>query len=133
MSLSPIVTKRWIPAALAVAVVVVGGGYAVGTRLADSTPAADAAVIASCSSSATFTYDTAFSAALPGHQVTTAPIDNAPACRGLRYRLTMSGAGDVALAEATGILNSNGDATPDFSADAVPASAVTGLRLVIIG
>lgn len=90
------------------------------------------ATVASCNATASITYNTAYQASLPGYKVTTAPITAAVACNTFAYKVTLSGAGNVSLAEISGVIAAGG-ATPDFTGLNIAASAVTGVSLVITG
>src|SRR3954470_4798769 len=89
--------------------------------------------VTSCNASANVTYNTAYASTIPGYKVTTAPITTAAACATLSYKVTLTGAGNAALAEVTGSLDASGNASPDFSASNVAASGVTGVAVVITG
>jgi hypothetical protein len=91
------------------------------------------ATVASCNTNAAVTYTTAYSAAVPGYKVATAPITTAVACATKTYKVTLTGAGNASLAELTGPLDAAGAAAPDFSASNISAALVTGVSVVISG
>lgn len=92
------------------------------------------ATVASCNATANVTYNTAYASGLPGYKVTTAPVTTAAGCAGMSYKVTLTGASNVSLAEVTGTLDAvTGAATPDFSSNNVAASSVTGVSVVITG
>ena len=94
---------------------------------------AGSATVASCNAGATITYNSAYSASLPGYKVTTAPVTSAAACAAMAYRVSLSGAAGVSLGEVTGTLDGTGAATPDFTSANVSAASVTGVSGVISG
>lgn len=91
------------------------------------------ATVASCNSSASVTYNTSYSATLPGYKVTTAPVTSAVACATMSYKVTLTGAANASLGEVTGTLDASGNASPDFTASNIAASGVTGISVVITG
>lgn len=91
------------------------------------------ATVSSCNSGATVTYNTTYSATLPGYKVGTAPVTTAATCNGFAYKVTLTGAGNASLAEVTGTLDASGNASPDFSASNIAAANVTGISVVITG
>ena len=90
------------------------------------------ATVASCNATAAVTYNTAYQASLPGYKVTTAPVTSAVGCGTMAYKVTLTGAANVSLAEVTGNLV-GGSASPDFTSSNIAASAVTGVQVVITG
>jgi hypothetical protein len=115
--------------------VVFGSVYAFAATLTTNTKSLGSGgnQVAACNSTAAVTYDTAYSDTLPGYKVSTAPINSAPTCATMAYKLTLTGTNNASLGEVTGTLDANGTASPDFSANDVAASAVTGLQLTISG
>ncbi len=101
--------------------------------LTTKTLGAGAATVASCNTAATISYNTAYSAAIPGYKVSTTPVVSAIACANMAYRVTLSGTASATLAEVTGTLDNAGAASPDFSSSNVSASAVLGVSVVISG
>lgn len=127
------VRKKAVPAAVVGVLLTAGVAYAASPAPNTDTLGTGDNTVTSCNASAGVAYDTTYSSTLPGYKVTTAPVTSAVACAGMSYELTLSGAGDLSLAEVTGSLDGTGAATPDFASDDVPASLVTGVRLVITG
>lgn len=125
--------KKAVPAALVGVLLTAGVAYAASLTLNTDTLGSGNNTVTSCNASAGVTYNTTYSSTLPGYKVTTAPVTSAVACAGMSYKLTLSGAGNASLAEVTGSLDGTGAASPDFTADDVLASLVTGVRLVITG
>lgn len=91
------------------------------------------ATVATCNASAQVSYNTSYSATLPGYRVSTAPVTTALGCALMSYKVTLTGTGNAALAEVTGTLDATGGASPDFSANNIAASAVTGVSVAITG
>ena len=89
--------------------------------------------MAACNATASVSYNTSYSAAVPGYRVTTAPVATAAGCANMAYKVTLTGAASASLAEVTGTLDATGAASPDFSASNVAASAVTGVQVVVTG
>jgi hypothetical protein len=78
-------------------------------------------------------YNTVYSAAIPGYRVSTAPVTSAAGCATMAYRVALTGTGGTSLGEVTGTLDATGAASPDFSAANVNAASVTGVSVVISG
>ena len=91
------------------------------------------ATVATCNASAQVTYNTSYSASLPGYKVTTAPVTTAAGCTLMAYKVTLTGSGNTSLGEVTGNLDASGNASPDFSSSNIAASAVTGVSVVVTG
>jgi hypothetical protein len=92
--------------------------------------------VASCDTAVSTSYDTAYSAALPGYKVTTVHVTGiaTTACDGKSIRVTLVGALDVSLAEKTGTLATPAvDPAFDFSSSNVAASDVVKVAVVISG
>ena|SRR5688572_168668 len=126
-------TRFAIP--LVVGVVVFGGvtAFAASLSVSSTTLGAGNATVTSCNGSATVSYNTVYSATVPGYKVSTAPVVTAAGCSGLAYKVTLTGVANAALGEVTGTLDVTGAAAPDFSASNIAASAVTGVSVVITG
>ena len=118
-----------------VGAVVFGSVYAFAATLTvnSKTLGAGNGIVAACNASANVSYNTAYSAALPGYRVTTAPVTSAATCATMAYRMTLTGAANASLGEITGTLDATGAASPDFTAANVAASNVLGVQLVISG
>ena len=90
--------------------------------------------VASCNATATVAYSgTTYSVSPYGYKVGTVPVTSAVACATKSYKLTLTGAANASLAEKTGVLDASGNVSPDFTADNILASLVTGASLVITG
>jgi hypothetical protein len=118
-----------------VGAVVFGSVYAFAATLTvnSKTLGAGNGIVAACNASANVSYNTAYSATLPGYKVTTAPVTSAAACATMAYRMTLTGTANASLGEITGTLDATGAASPDFTAANVAASNVLGVQLVISG
>jgi hypothetical protein len=91
------------------------------------------ATVATCNASAQVSYNTAYSASLPGYKVSTTPVTTAAGCATMSYKVTLTGAANASLGEITGTLDGTGAASPDFSSSNIAASAVTGVSVAITG
>jgi hypothetical protein len=91
------------------------------------------ATVATCNASAQVSYNTAYSATVPGYKVSTTPVTTAAGCGSMAYKVTLTGAGNASLGEITGTLDASGNASPDFSASNIAASNVTGVSVAITG
>lgn len=127
--------KRFVvPVVAGVLVFGAATAFAASLSLNSTSLASGNATVASCNASASVTYTTAYDATIPGYKVATAPITTAAACAGLAYKVTLTGAGNVSLAEVTGTLAAiTGDATATFTPAVVSAALVTGVSVVVTG
>jgi hypothetical protein len=117
-----------------VGVVVFGAVTAFAASLTVNTKSLGAgnATVDTCNASASVSYNTALSSGV--YQVTTAPVTTATTCKGMSYRVDLTGASNVNLGEITGTLDATtGAALPDFTSANISASAVTGVSVVITG
>src|SRR3954452_9891865 len=89
------------------------------------------ATVAGCNATAAVTYNTTYSASLPGYKVSTAPVTTAAGCALMSYKVTLTGTSNTSLGEVTGSLDAAGAASPDFTSANVAASAGTGVSVVI--
>lgn len=126
--------KRFlIPAVVGVVVFGAVTAFAATLTVNSKSLGAGNGTVTSCNASAAVSYNTSYSASLPGYKVTTAPVTSAATCATMAYKVTLTGASNVSLGEVTGNLDASGSAQPDFSASNVPASSVTGVSVVITG
>lgn len=95
--------------------------------------AAGSSTVAACNASASISYNTAYSASLPGYQVTTAPVTSSAGCLNMPFTATLTGAANASLGSVSGTLSATGTATPDFTSANVNAANVTGVSVVISG
>jgi hypothetical protein len=116
-------------------VVVFGAVFAFAASLTVNSKslAAGSSTVTACNASATVSYNTAYSATLPGYQVTTAPVTSSAGCLNMPYTVTLTGAGNASLGSVTGTLSATGTAAPDFTSANVNAANVTGVAVVISG
>jgi hypothetical protein len=121
--------------ALVVGVAVFGAVFAFAASLTVNSKslAAGSGSVAACNATAAVSFNTTYSATIPGYKVSTAPVISAIACANMSYRVTLTGAASASLGEVTGTLDSSGAASPDFSASNVNAASVTGVSVVITG
>jgi hypothetical protein len=121
-----------------VALIVFSTVYAVAASLNVTTSAlgAGSADVASCDTNGvTTSFETAFSAAALGYEVTTVHVAGiaTPSCDGQTLSLTLIGPGDASLAEASMTIGTPA-ANPsnlDFSGDDVAAALVLKVAVVI--
>ncbi len=95
--------------------------------------AAGNATVASCNASAAVTYTTAATTNAKTYKVSTAPVTSAIACAGLSYKITLLGASNASLGEATGTLDGTGADAPSFASANIAAQDVVGVAVVISG
>jgi hypothetical protein len=121
--------------ALVLGVAVFGAVYAFAASLTvnSKTLGAGSGTVSSCNASASVSYNTAYSATIPGYKVGTAPVSSAAACANMAYKVSLTGTGGTSLGEVSGTLDGTGAAAPDFSAANVSAASVTGVSVVISG
>ena len=110
-------------------------GLAAGLNLTtESLGAADTTVAACQAGQLTATYSSSYSASAPGYTVGTVTVTGlAATCYSKAYRITLSGAGNASLGEATGTTPSSGASFNATFSPAVAASSVTGIGVVISG
>ena|SRR5437588_1745229 len=128
-------TKTKVGLAALAGVTVFGGTYGLADSLgltSDSLGAASAVVAACQSSTMTVVYTPAYSAPLPGYNVTSVTINGLQStCYGKSYRVTLSGAGGASLGEATGTAPSAASVGPISITTSV--ASVTGVAVVFEG
>ena len=126
--------KRFgVPAVTGVVVFGAVTAFAASFTVSSKTVVAGNATVSACNSSAAVTYNTVYSATLPGYTVTTTPITTAATCNGMAYKVTLMGASNVQLAEKTGTLDATGAASPDFTTSVVSVALITGVAVTITG
>jgi len=100
----------------------------------DSLGAATTTVTACQAGALDATYTSTYSATAPGYTVGTVTVNGlAATCYSLAYKITLSGAGNASLGEATGTTPASGTSFSATFAPAVGAAAVTGISMVISG
>ena len=126
--------KRIIVAAVLV-LAVFGAVFAFAASLTVNSKslAAGSGAVAACNTTAAVSYNTVYSATIPGYKVSTAPVTSAVACATMAYRVTLTGAGNTSLGEVNGTLDATGAASPDFTSANVNAASVVGVTVVISG
>jgi hypothetical protein len=131
--------KRWgakrflIPAVAGVVTFGAVTAFAATLSVSSKSLGAGNANVASCNASAQVSYNTAYSASLPGYKVSTTPVTTAVGCATMSYKVTLTGTANASLAELTGTLDATGAAAPDFSSNNIAASAVTGVSVAVTG
>ena len=110
-------------------------GFAASLNLTtDSLGAADTAVAACQAGQLTATYTSSYSATVPGYAVGTVTVTGlASTCYSKAYKITLSGAGNVSLGEATGTTPGTGTSFAATFSPALNAASVTGIGVVISG
>jgi hypothetical protein len=128
--------KRVLVATLA-AVMAFGAAYGLAASLnltTESLGAADTTVAACQAGALTATYTTSYSAATPGYSVGTVTVTGlAATCYSKAYRITLAGAANVSLGEATGTTPGSGTSFAATFSPAVNAVSVTAIAVVISG
>lgn len=129
--------KYLIPVVAGMAVFGSVTAFAATLNVTNTTLGSGNATVASCNTAATVTYNSTPTTAANTYKVTTTPVTSGVGCAGLAFRVTLLGASNVSLGEATGTLSSvvgsEGTATPDFSSSNIPAVNVLGVAVVISG
>ncbi len=130
--------KRFlVPAVAGVAIFGAVTAFAASLTVNSSSLGSGNGAVAACNSSATISYappGAVYSQSSPyGYKIGVAPVTSAAACASMVYKVTLTGAGNVSLAERTGTLDGSGNANPDFTSENIEASAVTGASIVITG
>ena len=114
-----------------------GGVYGLAASLnltTDSLGAAQTTVAACQAGALNATYTTSYSAGTPGYTVGTVTVTGlAATCYAKAYKVTLSGAGNASLGEATGTTPSSGTSFAATFSPAVGAAPVTGIGVVISG
>lgn len=126
--------KRYlVPIAAGFVVFGVATAFAASLTLTGTSLGSGNASTASCNATASVSFNSSYASGVPGYKVTTTPVTTAAACASKAYKVTLSGAANASLAEVTGSLDASGNASPDFSASNIAASAVLGVSVVITG
>jgi hypothetical protein len=122
-------------AALFAGLITFGGIYGLAASLnltSDSLGAGNATVAACQAEALNATYTTSYSAATPGYTVGTVTVTGlASTCYSKAYKVTLSGAGNASLGEATGTTPASGTSFAATFAPAVSAASVTGISVVL--
>jgi len=128
--------KRLI-AAIVIGLATFGGVYGLAASLNLTTDGLGAAqtTVAACQAGAlNATYTTSYSASTPGYTVGTVTVTGlAATCYSKAYKVTLSGAGNASLGEATGTTPASGTSFAATFSPAVNAASVTGIGVVISG
>jgi hypothetical protein len=128
---------RWkrfgVPAVTGVVVFGAVTAFAATFTVSSKTVVAGNATVSACNATAAVTYNTLYSATLPGYTVTTTPITTAASCNGMAYKVTLMGATNNSLGEKTGTLDSSGASSPDFTTSVVSVALISGVAVTITG
>lgn len=110
-------------------------GLAASLNLTSDSLGAGTVVVASCQAAAlNATYTSTYSAATPGYTVGTVTVTGlAATCYSKPYKITLSGAANASLGEATGTTPAAGTTIVATFAPALAATSVTGISVVISG
>ncbi|MBI3750520.1 MAG: hypothetical protein HY263_02530 [Chloroflexi bacterium] len=110
-------------------------GLAASLNLAtDSLGAAETTVAACQAGQLTATYTSSYSSTLPGYQVGTVTVTGlASTCYSKAYKITLFGAGNTSLGEATGTTPASGTSFAATFSPTVSAASVTGVGVVVSG
>ena len=110
-------------------------GFAASLNLTtESLGAADTTVAACQAGALTATYTSSYSATVPGYAVGTVTVTGlASTCYSKAYKITLSGAGNASLGEATGTTPASGTSFAATFTPAINAVSVTGIGVVISG
>jgi hypothetical protein len=122
-----------IPAVVGVVVFGSVTAFAASLSVTSKTLGSGNATVASCNATVSVSYNTTYASTIPGYKVTTAPVTSAVGCATMAYKVTLTGASSVSLAEITGTLDAAGAASPDFTASNISAALVTGVSVTITG
>jgi len=127
--------KRFVvPVVAGVLVFGAATAFAASLNVGSTSLASGNATVASCNANAAVTYTTAYDAVAPaGYKVVTAPVTSAVGCANLPFKVTLTGAANVLLAEATGTLDASGAGTATFAPATPSAALVTGVSVVVTG
>jgi hypothetical protein len=124
-------------AALFAGLITFGGIYGLAASLnltSDSLGAGNATVAACQAGALNATYTTSYSASTPGYTVGTVTVTGlAATCYSKAYKITLSGAGNASLGEATGTTPASGTSFAATFTPAVNAASVTGISVVLSG
>ena len=128
--------KRVAVATLA-AVMTFGAAYGLAASLNLTTESLGAAntTVAACQAGAmTATYTSSYSASAPGYTVGTVTVTGlAATCYSKGYKITLSGAANASLGEATGTTPSSGTSFSATFSPVVAAASVAGISVVVSG
>ena len=110
-------------------------GLAASLNLTSDSLGAGNAVVAACQAATlNATYTSTYSAAAPGYTVGTVTVTGlAATCYSKPYQITLSGAGNASLGEATGTTPASGTTIVATFAPAIAGTSVTGVSVVISG
>jgi hypothetical protein len=110
-------------------------GFAASLNLNTESLGAAQTTVAACQAGAlTATYSSSYSASTPGYSVGTVTVTGlTSSCYSDAYKITLSGASNVSLGEATGTTPASGTSFSATFSPVVNAASVTGIGVVISG
>ncbi|HKG57828.1 MAG TPA: hypothetical protein VKA85_11320 [Candidatus Limnocylindrales bacterium] len=110
-------------------------GLAASLNLTSDSLGAGTAVVAACQGATlNAAYTSTYSAAAPGYTVGTVTVTGlAATCYSKPYKITLSGAANASLGEATGTTPGVGTSFAATFAPAIGGASVTGISVVISG
>jgi hypothetical protein len=130
-------TMKRVLAALFAGVLTFGAvyGLAASLNLTSDSLGSGTAVVAACQpATLNATYTSTYSAATPGYTVGTVTVTGlAATCYTKAYKITLAGAGNASLGEATGTTPSSGTSFAATFSPALSATSITGVTVVISG
>ncbi len=114
-----------------------GGVYGLAASLnltSDGLGAATQTVAGCQAGTLTATYTSSYSATAPGYTVATVTVTGLTStCYSKAYRITLTGAANASLGEATGTTPATGTSFAATFSPAVSATSITGVSVVISG
>ncbi len=127
--------RKRVGVAIIAGITVFGAATAFASSLSVSSKSvvAGAGAVNACNTTASVSYNTTYSAGLPGYVVTTVPVTTAATCGGMSYKVTLMNAANAPLAEKIGSLDSSGNATADFTASSVSVALINGVAVIVTG
>ena len=127
--------RRLAAIAAALMTFAVSYGLAASLNLTTDSLGAATTTVAACQAAAlNATYTSTYAAGTPGYTIGTVTVTGlAATCYSKPYKLTLSGAANASLGEATGTTPSSGTSFSATFSPAVAGASVTGVSLVISG
>jgi hypothetical protein len=110
-------------------------GLAASLNLTSDSLGSGTVVVAACQAGTlNATYTSTYSAAAPGYTVATVTVTGlAASCYTKAYKITLSGAANASLGEATGTTPAAGTSFAATFSPALSATSITGVNVIISG
>lgn len=124
--------KFLLPLGAGVVVFGVATAFAATLTVNSKSLGAGSASVTSCNSSANVSYNTTAGSS-NNFIVTTAPVTSAASCANMSFQVSLYDGSGATLGSVTGTLSATGTAAPDFTSDAIDASSVQNVAVVITG